>query len=55
MKLIDWILLAAVIALLAFAFWLASRKNGSSCHGCSQSCCEHKNQPKCDKCEHCDP
>ena len=55
MKLIDWILLIAVAALLVFAFWLANRKSGSSCHGCNQSCCEHKDAPKCGKCEHCDP
>ncbi len=54
MKLIDWILLLAVAALLIFAFRLATKKSGSSCHGCNQSCCEHKDQTKCEKCEHCE-
>ena len=53
MKLIDWILLVAVAALLIFAFRLATRRKGS-CHDCGKGCCETKTEPKCSKCEHCD-
>ena len=55
MKLIDWILLIAVAALLIFAFWLVTRKQ-SSCHGCGQKdCCAHKHEARNGKCEHCEP
>lgn len=53
MKLIDWILLIAVAALLVFAFRLATKRQ-SSCHGCGKDCCEAKTESKCSKCEHCD-
>ena len=49
MKLIDWILLLAVVALLVLAFYLANHRSGS-CHGCDKNCCGKNDKETCQKC-----